>query len=391
MTDWTDRHALVIGAGIAGMCAADSLAARGWRVTVLDGADGVARGASSTPAGAMHALLSRDDSRLSRFTRAAYLHMDRRLATLGAGADWAGVTGRVHCTDDGVEAARELVESLGLPPEYVSAVDAEAASDLAGTRVARGGWWFPRTAWLHAGSYCAAVLAVHEERVTLHPRRAVTSLTKDGAGWTARDANGGVIASAPVAVLASGLALPQLLPGAFLNLQCVRGQLTGVPAASAQAPRVIVSGEGYCLPVVRGVMWTGATYAPRDDDFTARDADHAQNLRRLAQLLPGNASEVPLSSLASHVGMRAVSSDRLPLVGPVPQWEALARGMALEEAPRQPGLYVTGGMGSRGLTWAALCGEVIAAHIEEEVPPLEADLLDAIDPARFALRQLKRG
>jgi tRNA 5-methylaminomethyl-2-thiouridine biosynthesis bifunctional protein len=42
--------------------------------------------------------------------------------------------------------------------------------------------------------------------------------------------------------------------------------------------------------------------------------------------------------------------------------------------------------GSRGLIWAALAGELIAAGLEGEPLPLEGQLVDAIHPARFARR-----
>ncbi|HEY4372517.1 MAG TPA: bifunctional tRNA (5-methylaminomethyl-2-thiouridine)(34)-methyltransferase MnmD/FAD-dependent 5-carboxymethylaminomethyl-2-thiouridine(34) oxidoreductase MnmC [Burkholderiales bacterium] len=398
--DWSERHALVIGAGIAGLSAADCLAARGWRVTLLEGEGGVARGASSTPAGAMHALLSRDDNRLTRFTRAAYLHMGGRLAALAGEVDWSAACGRVDCVDEGesVEAAAQLVAGLGLPADFVTAVDASAASDLAGARVARGGFWFPRTAWLHAGAYCEALLRERGEFVSLKTGQEVARLERTEAGWSACDAAGGVLAAAPVAILAGGLDLPRLLPGGFdLPLQRVRGQLTGVPAQAAHAPRVIVSGYGYCLPPVRGMMWSGASYFPRDTDVSARPEEHRANLARVADMLPENDFTALPAGLAAHVGFRAVSPDRLPLVGAAPQWEAVTgagvnrRGFASVDLPRQHGLYLIGGLGSRGLTWAALAGEIVASQIDGEPLPVEADLLESIDPARFLVRRLKRG
>ncbi|HEX4325980.1 MAG TPA: bifunctional tRNA (5-methylaminomethyl-2-thiouridine)(34)-methyltransferase MnmD/FAD-dependent 5-carboxymethylaminomethyl-2-thiouridine(34) oxidoreductase MnmC [Burkholderiales bacterium] len=409
MVQWPQRYALVIGAGIAGVTAADSLAARGWRVTLLDGAAGVARGASSTPAGALHTVLSRDDNRLARFTRAGYLHMDRRLAALPG--DWHAACGRIDSVNDvdeeaGAQRAAQLITHLGLPPAFVSAIDAPAASDLAGTRVARGGYWYPRGTWLQAGAYCEAVLARHGGLIELRSACAVAALTRVGDEWTAFDANGVALASAPVAILAAGLDLPRLagLPAEsqILPLQRVRGQLTGLPAHSCRAPRVLVSGEGYCLPPVQGVMWTGASYGPGDVDDTVRGAEHASNLQRLARLLPENPfAEVP-PDCAGHVGFRAVAPDRLPLVGAVPELHAASghglgrlttrtSGSALARLPRQPGLYVSGAMASRGLTWAALAGDILASLIDGEPPPVEADLLDAVDPARFLERRLRRG
>ena len=55
-------------------------------------------------------------------------------------------------------------------------------------------------------------------------------------------------------------------------------------------------------------------------------------------------------------------------------------------AVREPGLFVLTALGSRGITWSALCAEVLAAAISGAPMPLEASLLDAIDPARFAVR-----
>jgi tRNA 5-methylaminomethyl-2-thiouridine biosynthesis bifunctional protein len=297
------------------------------------------------------------------------------------------------------EKAVEMMAHLGLPAGFVSAIDAGGASELAGTRVARGGYWFPRGTWLHAGSYCSAVLARHGERVRLLGGCAVASLRRVGNKWVALDASGGEIAGAPVAILAAGADLVRLagLDAQVMPLQRVRGQLTGVPADACRAPRVIVSGAGYCLPPVQGMIWTGATYGPGDADATIRPVEHVSNLERLAHLLPENSfGGVPAGSMG-HVGFRAVAPDRLPLVGGLPDVQVTVangrgkRSPSLAELPRQAGLYVSGGMASRGLTWAALSGEVLASMIEGEPLPIEADLLEAIDPARFLERGLRRG
>jgi tRNA 5-methylaminomethyl-2-thiouridine biosynthesis bifunctional protein len=42
------------------------------------------------------------------------------------------------------------------------------------------------------------------------------------------------------------------------------------------------------------------------------------------------------------------------------------------------------------LTWAALGGEILTAWLEGTPAPLEGDLLDAVDPARFAVRAWRR-
>ncbi|RYF01170.1 MAG: tRNA U-34 5-methylaminomethyl-2-thiouridine biosynthesis protein, partial [Oxalobacteraceae bacterium] len=58
----------------------------------------------------------------------------------------------------------------------------------------------------------------------------------------------------------------------------------------------------------------------------------------------------------------------------------------LRDVPRHPGLYALLGYASRGLIWAGLGAELLAAQIEGEPLPLEMALVDALDPARFVLR-----
>jgi len=58
---------------------------------------------------------------------------------------------------------------------------------------------------------------------------------------------------------------------------------------------------------------------------------------------------------------RCVSADRLPLVGP------------LEDGP-QPTLWLSAALGSRGLSFAVLCAELLAARLGAEPWPLEASL-----------------
>jgi tRNA 5-methylaminomethyl-2-thiouridine biosynthesis bifunctional protein len=63
----------------------------------------------------------------------------------------------------------------------------------------------------------------------------------------------------------------------------------------------------------------------------------------------------------------------------------------LPKIVRLPGLFVLTGYGSRGLVWSALLAQLVAARINGEPDPLDAALIDAVDPARFWRRdRLKR-
>jgi tRNA 5-methylaminomethyl-2-thiouridine biosynthesis bifunctional protein len=116
---------------------------------------------------------------------------------------------------------------------------------------------------------------------------------------------------------------------------------------------------------------TGSTYGRGDNDTSLRSADDALNIQRVAEVMPGAARIMQAAAargeLRSWSGIRCASSDRRPLVGEL-----------------ACGLWVSTAMGSRGLTFAALCGELIAARLHGEPLPLEAKLAQALDVSRHA-------
>jgi hypothetical protein len=48
--------------------------------------------------------------------------------------------------------------------------------------------------------------------------------------------------------------------------------------------------------------------------------------------------------------------------------------------------YAVSGFGARGLVWASLAGELLASQLNGDPLPLERDLVDAMDPARYLLK-----
>ncbi|HWJ93981.1 MAG TPA: FAD-dependent oxidoreductase, partial [Telluria sp.] len=122
-----------------------------------------------------------------------------------------------------------------------------------------------------------------------------------------------------------------------------------------------------------------------DGETALREADHTENLSKLRSLLSDEAL-APDAPLQGRVGFRSVAPDRLPLIGALPDFDAAGTTERLREVPRYPGLFGLLGYASRGVTWAPLAAELLAARLEGEPLPLEAVLVDALDPARFVLR-----
>ena len=393
---WSERHAIVVGAGLAGAAVTERLVARGWRVDVIERRPAPAAEASGIRAGVFHPHVSRDDSILSRLTRAGFLYALGRwqaLESAGHRLDWRRC-GVLQVAKDSREEPRmaATARALGFPTDYLEYLQQGAAGARAGREVRSGGWWFPGSGWMQPSGLIAAQLAAAQARggLVLHVNAGVQSLERVEHGWRALAPDGAAIASAPVVVLANAHDAARLVPLATA-LKSVRGQLTCLPAESLALPCAVLAGAGHLVPLADGSAVAGATFDFEDDDPAPSAAGHAGNLERLERLLPGGAAGIDPATLSGTVGFRCVPADRLPLIGALPDAAAACAAVNIRGLPRLPGLYGAFGYASRGLTWAALGGELIASAVEGEPAPLETDLADAIDPARFLLRRVRRG
>ncbi|MDC8773682.1 FAD-dependent 5-carboxymethylaminomethyl-2-thiouridine(34) oxidoreductase MnmC [Roseateles albus] len=388
------RQALIIGAGLGGAACAWALAERGIRSTVLDAQAGPAMLASGNPGGLYHGTLNPDDGLHARFNRACALETERVLQRLPA-LPWhqRGLL-RVETSRD-LAQMQALIERLGLPPDYVQAMPQDEASARSGLRLGGPAWFYPGGGALPPAAYVAALLQASGAEQKFGCK--VARVKSQGGIWQAWSGDGQLLGEAPLLVLAGGqqgqALLQDLAPG--LPLMAQRGQISHIEA-SATRPLLPVAGLGYAIADQSAGLWCGATNQDGDLRAELLDEDHAHNQAQFARLANLDAAEAAkLQVSGGRVGWRLATPDRLPLVGGLPHLDSQGQPMLAEQLrfiPRQAGLGICTGLGSRGIGWAALCAQVLAAQISGEPCPLEASLLDAIDPARFAVRaQRKQG
>jgi tRNA 5-methylaminomethyl-2-thiouridine biosynthesis bifunctional protein len=391
------RDAFVVGAGLAGCAVAHGLARRGWSVTVLDGAAGIAAGSSGQPALAQHPSVTPDDAPLSRLSRAA-LFLSRTVYDVGV----LQRSGRLQLMEPDVAQAL----AAGCAPAFAAALDATQATDVSGLPMRRGGLWLPLAGWADPQALCKAWLA----GATCRIGRRVARLQAADGGWLAMDEDGTALAHAPVAIVAAGDATHRLLSQPTAGwppvLQRRAGRTATLPALRGFAsPRCVVGGDGHLVPLPDGRLSLGPLDEGRgddddnDDDKDGKpDADLAARIRDWLE--PGSGH--PLAALdaslwkASPPQWRIATADHLPIAGPVPDALACA---AMQEAlrrddrlpiPTLPGLWTSTAFGGRGLLWAVIAAEAIASQLEGEPGPIERDLLQAIDPRRFPRHHARR-
>ena len=382
----TPTHALVLGGGLAGASTARALARQGIACTVIDRHAEPAAEASGNPAGLFHGAVMGHDGPHARLLRAAALASEGSLrAALARGVPGC-IDGLLRLESKlALPAMQALLDRQGLPPRYVQALSVASASQRAGIALSLPAWFYPGGGWADPAALVRDALAT--AGLTWRGATRVQRIARLGPVWQLFDAADQFVAEAPLLVLANGADALRLagLPSQWLQRQ--RGQVSWSHGTAATAPRLPVASGGYVLTLPDGRLLFGATNQADDDDPSVRDSDHRANRAKAALLIGPNALR-EADALSGRVGWRAATPDRLPLVGPVPDLAAARppRADAPRLLPRHPGLWLHSGLGSRGLTTATLCAELIAAQVSGAPWPLEADLVDAIDPARWWVR-----
>lgn len=390
------KNATLIGAGIAGVCLAYALVQRGWQVTLIEKHPGPAMGASGNPAGVVRPQLTLDDSFNGRLSRQAFLHTVGFISTLspalppqvggGRGASHA-FNGVLHLARNEEQATHmsAMLAAHRYPGTFARWVNEDEASELAGMPVSAPGLYFPQGGWMTGPRIASSLLTQCEDRLTRHFTHTATRLEQTPEGWRVCE-NDSLLAESPVVIL-TGAHEAALF--ANLPLTPVRGQVTALPDGTLPDLKIPVTREGYVLPTENGIGNIGASFA-FDDDPMPRDADQTSNLERLGRLLK-NPPTFNARDLGARVSFRAATPDRLPLVGALANEETgFPPETPLQQLPRLPGLHALTGLGARGLVWGPFLAQALAARLDNEPWWLPQDLWNAIDPARFLLRDVRK-
>ncbi|MFA1027804.1 Bifunctional tRNA U34 oxidoreductase [Pseudomonas syringae pv. helianthi] len=398
-----ERKALVIGAGLAGCATAQSLAQRGWQVSLLERHAAPAQEASGNPQGVLYLKLSAHGTALSQLILSGFGHTRRLLERLQRGVDW-DACGVLQLAFDDKEALRQKQLADAFPESLLHLLDQPAAEAQSGVALNSGGLFYPEGGWVHPPALCHAQAG--HENIRLISHQQALELRRVDDQWQAWG-NERLIDRAPVVVLAGAADIQQFTQTADLPLKRIRGQITRLPQTQASAAlRSVVCAEGYVAPARLGEHTLGASFDFNSTDLTPNLADHMDNLellREISQDLTARleAADLAAEQLQGRAAFRCTSPDYLPIVGPLADREAFMQAFAAlaKDARQVPdiacpwldGLYVNSGHGSRGLITAPLCGELIAAWLDNEPLPLPRSVAEACHPNRFVLRGLIRG
>lgn len=349
----TAPRVAIVGAGIAGAALARAFIAQGVRPVVIE-AGRPGAGGSGFPAALVTPRLDAGDPAIAGL----YAQTLERAATLyDALPDAVTAHGVLQLEQAPRDAARfEKIAAQSLWPAGAMAVlDAAACSARLGETVAGGGLWMAGARAIRPAAVLTAWLA-QVERTSAQ----VVRIEPAERGWRLLDETGERVAEAEVVILAGGWGSAGLRPD--LDLAPVRGQADWVE--DAPAPPAAAWG-GYAAPTGDGLLY-GATHERGETVAETSDAASQRNLDTVAARLPALAARIEAAGpVQRRAAVRATTADRLPLAGEI-----------------APGLYVLGGLGSRGFCAAPLLAEHVAARALGAPSPLPEGLAARVTPAR---------
>ena len=395
------KQALIIGAGIAGVSCARALALRGWQVTIIDQAAHAASAASGNPAAIIYPKLAPAHLSAWHFQQQAYLWLLQLLKKPALDTVWCQ-TGLLWLLTGNQQREGEKLDNHPWPSELVEKVSPQQASLLAGTAIDCECLYFPQAGFLQPQALCAAWL--NHPNIRCLWQRQVSELKQHEQQWLAIDKQQQVIAQAPVVILANALAAQQLTVSQHLPLTPVRGQIAQFETNTAlKKLNAVLCYGGYLTPAFGTAKpqthCLGASFWPKNTNTEVTVSDHVHNQQLIAQFLPQLTEQLPsIDKWQGRAALRAQTTDYLPIVGRLPIYEdfiqdyaALKHGKTIHQVARYyDGLFVSLGHGSKGFCYAPLAAEVIAAQLNHEPLPIAQRVLQALYPARFWVKALKR-
>ena len=395
------KSAAVVGAGIAGCSVAHCLAKAGVAVTLLEQEFSPAMGTSGNRAAVILPVPAMQPNPVSRFHNLGYgevLDKIEALTAEGYEFRWEP-SGVLHLlTKNRLTQIHQTLHHQLADDGTVLALSREQATQVAGLPLSGPALHYPSGGHLDPKRFCQALL--NSAQVGIKNFRRIKRIATNGRSWTLFDPDGRVLCEADVLVLANGERLKSIDQTSWFPLKLSRGQLAYLPLENLKKPpKTVLCYQGYMIPHCDGMHLLGATWSYSNVSTTLNDADQGELLDNLSTWVP-EAGLIPPNTLLGRVSFRVKSPDHIPLAGPVPvledfqrDYEDLHLGQIHRRFPRgtyYPGLFVSSGHGARGLVSAYLAARVITAQITGGQPPLVTDLVQALNPARFLIRELRK-
>tara|TARA_B100001029_G_scaffold15728_1_gene10502 strand:+ start:1073 stop:2569 length:1497 start_codon:yes stop_codon:yes gene_type:complete len=343
----------IIGAGIAGCTLAYILANRGHKVDIYDQNNEVCLGASGNELLVTYPRLSAFDSPYARFCIQSFLFASSFYDQLNTEA-WKKCGVFLMSHDDPSLKRQNSLLNIRSDNLLFEKLNVDEASRKAGIKLKNGGIFFEKGGFIEPKALCKFLIGHKNIREILSTK--VDKIISEES--INKIFIGKEIPEYDEICLCTGYTSNELikLPG----LSFKRGQVSYVKSSQdIENLKFPICATGYFSPKIGSYHVVGSSYSDVKKDSILEE-EHLSNRKKLEAI-----HDFEVSIVDGKVGFRAVTKDRIPLVG------------------QRNGIYINTGHGSRGSTSAPLCAEIIADFIDNKPLPVENSVKAALEVDRF--------
>jgi tRNA 5-methylaminomethyl-2-thiouridine biosynthesis bifunctional protein len=393
----------IIGGGLAGANCAYALSKRGFKSSLYCQDDALAKGASGNAQGGFYPQLNAEAGHASQihalsFNFASKLYRQLLNQGIHYSHQWCG-TIQLAFNDKVTSRYHKLINNQTWPDSLVHWIDAQQATQIANIALPYPGLYVPQGGWVNLPELVAGLTKAADSSVAMNKQ--LTSLAHINGAWQLNWQDGSQ-SDADIVIMATGSDSADCQQMSELPFRLVRGQVEAIKSQNELANlSTVLCHKGYLTPAWQGFHAMGSTYIKEDKNCDYRRIEQQTNLDMHQQALARcDWINDILPTENGRAAIRCSTPDHLPMVGAVPdtsiqaaQYHHLYKALPAKHYPQpinHPNLFMLCGLGSRGLTTAPLCAEILASQILNEPLPLTNSLLDALNPNRFLIRGLIR-
>lgn len=364
------KSCLIIGAGFAGAYLARTLANASWHVKVIDRAKKPASLGSGNRYSLLYPSLPRHQAPLPDLLHLSY-----------------GFAMRLY--QDYLKVCPHVMEEITLWQEHsVSDALIESFVDANPHWIQKDsarGLYF-KSVMVDMPAFCEHLL--NHDNIEFIGEQDINEIHYQDECWQVGDLK------APHLILANGYLANQFKQTDWLGVKGIKGQMSHV--SGFYNDKTAYCQQGHFLPMRNGRHALGASYTTLWQDLQCDSHADEKNLANWRDFF-----HQELKLVGHWAGIRGVSLDHLPIVGPIPDkneflktfaiWQHHANHAPPNLMPNLQGLYAFTGFGSRGLLTIPLLSELMLSMLQNQALMLGDSLLKALSPARFLRKSLSQG
>jgi tRNA U-34 5-methylaminomethyl-2-thiouridine biosynthesis protein MnmC len=390
----------IIGAGLAGCALAYELSLRDdFEIEIFDKNSSAAADASGNYAGILAPNLTSDNNYSDQFHTMGFSLLTEFIEKYRSKLEICnyGVL-EILSTEKDLQRYQRIFDRRDIHSSLAKLISSDEASKLLETQITSSAIYYPNAISLVPKSLCELWLELSNAKLNLNTELLNIS-KKESNQWQLEFS--GFTDDFDIVVFAGSYGLfKQITYLKDIPVYPSHGQLTVVKDWTDVNKTVI--DRGYIIPNYKGNHQViGATFRDNTDmSGETRKEDDFFNLSQIKSTF-SDLNIAAADIISSLVATRCVTSDHIPIVGKLADYEKfkddfykpLSKGYPKSKMPKveyESGLYLASGFGSKGLCSSLLAAKIITAQITNQQNMVSDKLLDALSPQRFWVRNFKK-